>query len=70
MSKAKFEEFEDFRRVSKERFRSGLIRSCLGDKWQILEMYKSDNDADLHTQSIAMCISGACKGQGQYGTIL
>jgi hypothetical protein len=39
MSKAKFEEFEDFGRVLKERSHLDLIRSCLGDKWQILEMY-------------------------------
>jgi hypothetical protein len=57
MSEAKFEEFEDFRRVLKERFHLDSIRSRLGDKWQILEMYKSDNNADLHTQSIAMHIS-------------
>jgi hypothetical protein len=55
---AKFEEFEDFGRVSKERFHSNSIRSRSGDEWRILEMYKSDNDADLHTQSIAMRITG------------
>jgi hypothetical protein len=54
---AKFEELEDFGRVSKERFRLDSIRSCSGDEWRILEMYKSDNNADLHTQSIAMHIS-------------
>jgi hypothetical protein len=59
MSEAKFKEFEDFGRVSKEKFHSDSIRSCLGDEWWILEMYKSDNDADLHTQSIAMHITGS-----------
>jgi hypothetical protein len=69
VSEAKFEDFEDFGMVSRERFRLGLIRSNSGDKWWILEMYKSDNDADLHTQSIAMRINGqVCRrvtpGQG------
>jgi hypothetical protein len=54
---AKFEELEDFGRVLKERFCSDSIRSRLGDERWILEMYKSDNDADLHTQSIAMHIN-------------
>jgi hypothetical protein len=61
MSKAKFEEFKDFGRVSKERFHLDSIRSCSGDEWQILEMYQSGNDEDLHTQSITMHISGLDK---------
>jgi hypothetical protein len=56
---AKFEDFEDSGSVSKERFRSGSIRSRSGDEWRILGMHKNDNDADLHTQSIAMRISEA-----------
>jgi hypothetical protein len=56
MSEVKFEDFEEFGMVSKERFRSGSIRSRSGDEWRILGMYKNDNDADLHTQSIAMRI--------------
>jgi hypothetical protein len=62
MSEAKFKEFKEFGRVSKERFHLDSIRSHLGDKWRILEMYKSDNDADLHAQSIAMHINApSCK---------
>jgi hypothetical protein len=40
VSEVKFEEFKDFGRVLKERFHSDSIRSGLGDKWQILEMYE------------------------------
>jgi hypothetical protein len=57
VSEAKFEDFEYFGRASNERFCSHSTGSCLGDEWRILEMYKSDNDVDLHTQSIAMCIN-------------
>jgi hypothetical protein len=60
VSEAKFEDFEYFGRISKEGFHSDSIRSHSGDEWQILEMYKSVNDADLHTQSIAMHITGLC----------
>jgi hypothetical protein len=45
VSEVKIKDFTYFRRVSKERFHLHSIRSHLGDKWQILKMFKSDNDA-------------------------